>query len=316
MIFFTSSKTKKLPRAARKGLAPRAEFLAHGKERFLAAYDASPLAMSARPAGPHYATIFFKTGIGVLAALCVAAGVSAYADTTNVPVTNPLYPLKRLGESVQLALAPASEQPQLQATFAVRRASEIDALQNANPTSTLIPQLATALDEDISGSLAAETVPGNSNEDNASNTEPGSGRGHGREDAGMAPTTTSTTSTVVASVTTSIITAPSSQPTGSMGVYCAAFNMSNSGTLFGRLESNLNRHQGALEQFIKQCGDDRNSGDATTTAIASTTDTGNAATATVSAISTFHASATTAASTTASTSRKSRDRGIRIDTGL
>jgi len=29
---------------------------------------------------PPYISIFFKTGIGVMAALCVAVGVSAYAD--------------------------------------------------------------------------------------------------------------------------------------------------------------------------------------------------------------------------------------------
>jgi hypothetical protein len=241
MKFFTS-KTKKLPPAARKGLLPRKEFMTQGRENFLAAFDTSPLATNARPAPRPYLTIFFKAGIGVVAALCVAVGVSAYADTANVPATSPLYPLKRLSENVQVALAPTSEKAQLQATFAVRRANEIVALQASAPSSTLIPKLTSDLDREISSSLGDGRTAG------AGDNSHSYGRGNGNGGAATEATSTSTS--------TPTSTASPSVDTGMIKVYCAAFTMSTSGVLIGRLENNLALHPNALAQFNAQCGSD------------------------------------------------------------
>jgi hypothetical protein len=157
MKFFISPQDKKLPQEARKSLLPRDEFIAQGKEKFLAAFDASPLAGASagkNPAPAFHWTMFFRAGIGALAVICVAIGISAYADTANVPPTSPLYPLKRLEENVQLAVTPTDDQAQLQATFAVQRANEIDALQMQQPKSPMLPALTMDLDTEISSSLA------------------------------------------------------------------------------------------------------------------------------------------------------------------
>lgn len=253
MKFFIS-KSKKLPREAQKQLLPRKEFMAQGRERFLAAFDASALARNARPVRaradgrgrPAYVTTLFKIGVGALAVLAVGVGLSAYADTANVSATNPLYPLKRLSENVQLALAPAAEKPQLQATFAVRRANEIASLQASAPSSTLIPQLTTDLDQDISSSLNAAAAVGSGN-DGGRGGRGGSeyGNDNGRE----------TTATSSSTISTTTSTAPSPANVGSINIYCAAFNVSTSGVLVGHLESDLALHPGAMEQFNRQCGD-------------------------------------------------------------
>jgi hypothetical protein len=247
MRFFNKQKNKKLPRAAQEGLAPRKEFIERGKERFLAAYDASALAHGAQdgaysynrqPARPAYITAFFKVGIGAMAALCIGVGLSAYADTANVPPTNPLYPLKRLSENVQLAVTPTPEKPQLEATFAVRRANEIEDLQTSQPSSTLIPKLTSDLDEDISSSL-------NMNDD-----EGKSGRVHAGEN--FVVSATSTASSTALSTSTDSAT---------IDIYCGAFDVSTSGVFIGRLESNLVLHPRALAEFDRQCGSGKDTND-------------------------------------------------------
>ncbi len=263
----------------------------HGKEQFLVAFDASPLAVNAHPAWVSYIKILLKTGVGALAALCVAAGVSAYADTTNVPVTNPLYPLKRLGESVQLVLAPTPEKAQLQAAFAVRRAKEIDALQVTNPTSTLIPRLTTDLDEDISGSLAAVGVGTSTYHDNNNPANNGRGRDHNPRSGGATEqTSTIATTTIITSVTTTTEESPTLTP-AAIKIYCAAFNMGTSGALFGHLEDSLSRHAGGLAQFVQQCDDNSDKIN-------------------------YGARVDTTTTTASTTPREKEDRGGRIDIGL
>lgn len=265
----------------------------HGKERFLTAFDASPLATHAYER-PPYISIFFKTGIGVMAALCVAVGVSAYADNANVAATSPLYPLKRLSENVQLALTPTQGKAQLQATFAVRRASEIDALQTSNPTSTLIPQLTSDLDQDISSSLNVVVGVNTNNRDDNFGRNHGDGNGSSSIDTSIgagqassgttaavvisgATTTENSTSTLASTSISAKASISITSPTSSVNIYCAAFNMSTSGALFGSLEDNLNQHPGALVQFVQQCSDENRgshyyqSDDASTTASATTT---------------------------------------------
>lgn len=271
MKFFIS-KNKKLPRAAQKGLLPREEFMTKGKDRFLAVFDASPLARNARAAGVHarpaYVTAFFKIGIGVTAVLFVGVGLSAYADTANVAATNPLYPLKRISENVRLALAPAALKPQLEATFAVRRANEVVALQASAPSSTLIPALTDDMQQDISASLgvapARVTAAVVAGPMSAVGAMPASGTGyygahvgrirsviHGGTAAITTTTAISSTATVSESASVGI---SSTVNTGTIDVYCSAFDESTSGVLIGHLEDNLSLRPGALEQFNKQCG--------------------------------------------------------------
>jgi hypothetical protein len=244
MKFFTS-KIKKLSPMAQKGLFPRKEFIERGKERFLAVYDASEIAhgATANPVRPAYGAMFFKIGLGVMVVLCVAVGASAYADTANVPPTSLFYPLKRLSENVQLALTPAPEKAQLQATFAVQRANEIEKLQASSPTSTLIPKLTRDLNKDISSSLSV--VVGNGNNEHVR------GNGNGGENIGAH----ATSSASMPMVSSSISSISKTEDTGSINVYCSAFNANTSGILIGYLESNLALHPGALAQFNKQCGD-------------------------------------------------------------
>lgn len=218
---FSILKNKKLPPEAQRGLLPRQEFLVQGKERFLAAFDARPLAGwgIARGASPRSGlATALRVGMGTFAAIAVAFGASAYAATAaNVPPTNPLYPLKRLVENVQLAVAPPQAKAQLQATFAVQRANEIDALQAQRPTSTLIPQLTKDLDSEISSSLAAANQPASSS----------SAGGEATANVGAE---------------------------GAVNVFCGAFVKSTSSVLFGHLESDLVLHPNILNQFNEQCG--------------------------------------------------------------
>jgi hypothetical protein len=247
MKFFIS-KNKKLPPAAQKGLLPREEFMTKGKERFLAVYDASDLARNAQHARPAYVTAFFRVGIGVLAVLAIGVGLSAYADTANVAVTNPLYPLKRISENVRLALAPAAEKPQLQATFAVRRADEIAELQASSPSSTLIPQLTHDMEQDIDASLLASA--------NATTTAaPIVPMEAGRSTAGpRKPVIGAGTTTVVSSTISAAAVVSSTVGTDTINIYCSAFEESTSGVLIGHLENELSMHPAALLQFNKQCG--------------------------------------------------------------
>lgn len=253
MKFFIS-KNKKLPPAAQKQLLPREEFMTKGKERFLAVYDASDLARNAQQARPAYAAAFFKAGVGVLAVLAIGVGLSAYADTANVAVTNPLYPLKRISENVRLALAPAAEKPQLQATFAVRRADEIAALQASASSSALIPQLTNDMEQDIAASLLASTNA------TATATTPVVSVKVGTRIAGPRGFTNGAgTTTVVSSTISAVATSSSTVDTGTIDVYCRAFEVSTSGVLIGHLEDDLSARSGALLQFNKQCGSESNS---------------------------------------------------------
>lgn len=148
--------SEKLPRAVRKFFAPSREFSAKAKGRFLATFDARyPVRVYAHTISSRFVFVG-KTLAGALAALMlVLGGVSVYADTKNVPADNPLYPLKRFSETVQLAVTKPSAKADLQATFAVKRAVEINDLSARHPTSTLLVGLANDFDADVSSSLGS-----------------------------------------------------------------------------------------------------------------------------------------------------------------
>jgi hypothetical protein len=140
----------------KKLLKPRKEFTEKTKTAFLAVFDvAHPVgtaAASARATQNRFG-IFAKTAIAFAAILAIFASASVYADTANVAADSPLYPLKRLDESVQLAVAPVPEKAQLQATFAARRANEIADLEARTPSSTQIASLSSDLNAALDSSL-------------------------------------------------------------------------------------------------------------------------------------------------------------------
>ena len=147
--FFTTK--EQLSRRMRNLIAPREEFKAQTKTAFLAVFDAAhPEVRSA-----HSISSLAKTFIAGGALLSIFAGMSVYADTANVAADSTLYPLKRLSENVQLALTPAMEKPQLQATFAARRVTEINDLSARKPTSTIIVSLNKDLNSDVDNSINA-----------------------------------------------------------------------------------------------------------------------------------------------------------------
>jgi Domain of unknown function (DUF5667) len=290
MKFSIFKNRSELPRKAQEELRPRKEFIERGRERFLAAFDASPLAARADGARGSRVTMFAKLGVGIVAVLCVATGFSVYADTANVSATSPLYPWKRLSENVQLALTiSASQKAQLQATFAVRRAQEIQTLQETQPSSTLIPRLTQDLDSDISNSLSAvvsggaDASVGSGTGNNSEGRGQGSffGRGGTGNEAGGAG---NGTTSIEGAVSSGIVTATSSQgeasvtvssteivsssesgrgsdggrgsgnDNGPINVYCAAFKTSAAGVLIGHLEAGLAAHPGAFAEFNRMCG--------------------------------------------------------------
>lgn len=137
--------------------SPTKEFKEKAKARFLAAFDArypAPPPVFARPRAPEFILAMRALVIVLAIAAVVIGGASVYADTANVPADNPLYPLKRLDESVQLTLTVPAAKPQLEATLAARRANEIIDLAERHPTSTLLPRLANDLTNAVSASLS------------------------------------------------------------------------------------------------------------------------------------------------------------------
>ncbi len=135
-------------------LSPSRAFEAKAKARFLAAFDARHGIPSAQPV--VRLGFVFKATAGLAALLMVLFGsVSVYADTANVPADSVLYPWKRLTESVQLAVTPASQKAELQATLAARRVAEIDDLETRQPTSTVLVNLQSDANAAVNASIVS-----------------------------------------------------------------------------------------------------------------------------------------------------------------
>lgn len=134
----------------KKILKPRKEFAAQTKTTFLAVFDATH--PGSRIA--HGFTALAKTLVAAGALVALLGSMSVYADTANVAADSPLYPLKRLGESVQLAVAAPAAKAELQATFATRRANEISDLETRKPSSTIVAGLSNDLNTAINTSLS------------------------------------------------------------------------------------------------------------------------------------------------------------------
>lgn len=133
----------------RLGLSPDKVFVEKTKGRFLAAFDAHYGTRAA-----HGYSAMAKVFATALAAIAIVASATVYAETSNVAPDSSFYPLKRLGESVQLQFTPAAKKSQLQASFAVRRMDEISDLQLRKPSSTVLPALNNDLDAAVSASIS------------------------------------------------------------------------------------------------------------------------------------------------------------------
>lgn len=128
---------------------PSKEFEERTKQRFLAVFDVSHLPRT----HSRFVTVT-KVFAGALgAAAIVLGGASVYADTANVPADNPLYALKRLDETVQLAVTPPAKQADLQASLAARRVGEITDLTNRKPESKIIGKLTADTNAAINASI-------------------------------------------------------------------------------------------------------------------------------------------------------------------
>ncbi len=150
--FFNNS--EELPKGVKKLFSPSSEFSDMAKGRFLAAFDARYPSMQTTNAFAGGFGFALRATAGAVAAIMIIfGGASVYADTTNVPVGNALYPLKRLTETVRLAVTPAEGKVQLQAAFAERRVAEISDLEQRNPTSTEIATLVDDADASVNASM-------------------------------------------------------------------------------------------------------------------------------------------------------------------
>ena len=114
-------------RLVKRSLEPRKEFMQSSREAFLAEVAKRRVA----PFAPQFAWRAFGMQsiryVAVFAAVALigTTGLVAYADTNNVGVTSPLYPLKRVGEQVRLTVVPTKKELELRREIAQRRASEL-----------------------------------------------------------------------------------------------------------------------------------------------------------------------------------------------
>lgn len=87
------------------------------------------------PAAPESRSAFRHFSIGLasgIALMLIISGSAVYADQTNVGADNPLYPMKRAYESVNLKLSAETQKPLLQMEFANRRLHELEDLAQKN----------------------------------------------------------------------------------------------------------------------------------------------------------------------------------------
>jgi|GEM_PF-5710770 len=157
------SKNKISPRLT-KAITPDSEFVERTKARFLSEFDARH-GVPVSSFGFRFRAPAWTAAAFVIVIAGTAFGASAYADSKNVPADSPLYGLKRMRENVVLAFASPAEKVDLQAEFTARRADEIVDLESRKPSSTIIENLKTELDDDITESAtvfahATTTPPG------------------------------------------------------------------------------------------------------------------------------------------------------------
>jgi len=89
-----------MPKSVKKSLAPSAEFLSRNKSRYPFRVQREIYAASS---ARHF-SLAARAIASVFAVFRCHDSVAVYADNANVSADSPLYPLKRLNESVQLVL--------------------------------------------------------------------------------------------------------------------------------------------------------------------------------------------------------------------
>ena len=161
-----TEKDDALPPVVHRAIAPSREFAAKGKAAFLARFDAY---FRTVPAG-YMMPRWVRWSVSVVGAflLVISSGI-VYASAQNVSADNPLYPFKRLGESVQLVFAQTAVKAQLHANFAVKRQNEIKDLEARHPSSSIIDRLNTDMDAEVTASLKDIAKGRSSNEKEVTN---------------------------------------------------------------------------------------------------------------------------------------------------
>ncbi len=135
-------------------LRARADFLRAFSERHIAVPVSSPVAGGARIM-VRYATLV------VAFMFALNGGAVVLADSQNVAPNHPLYPYKRLGENIQLSVAPAASRPALRSKFAERRLEEIKEVAEGKTEGNEVEVLNSDFKNEINAALAsADTTRG------------------------------------------------------------------------------------------------------------------------------------------------------------
>ncbi len=145
MRFNFLNKYRDLPKSLGTALLPDKETVDSNKKAFLAHFDASHGTVAKR----GLAFGLKVAAVTMVAVIALVSGASVYADTQNIPANSVFYPLKRLSESIRLALAKPQDKPKLQADLAERRVQEIDYLVQQKSSLKKVPQL----ENDLNSSL-------------------------------------------------------------------------------------------------------------------------------------------------------------------
>ena len=111
----------KLKKSIREFTRPDREFLESARIKFvtLAQQHGGVGVRAKHPRVWKYATV------AIVAILAMTSGMAVFADASNVPVTHPLYNLKRLSETVRLEVSLPEQRLKLHEVFVQRRLEEI-----------------------------------------------------------------------------------------------------------------------------------------------------------------------------------------------
>lgn len=111
-------------RKIKKEIQPTPEFVEKTRGRFLAMYETQYPNAAKRSSSWHIYVM--RAGAVVAACAVVITATSAYADQSNVSAASPLYPLKRISESVRLAVSTETKKQEVYTELAERRVQEIE----------------------------------------------------------------------------------------------------------------------------------------------------------------------------------------------
>lgn len=115
----------RLKQRLHKYVRPDRAFLKSARTRFvtLGQQKTGVTVRAQHPRSWRYATVTIAT------VFAMTSGMTVFADVNNVPVTHPLYNLKRASEQVRLGLSSPTQQVELHRVFAHRRLEEASELE-------------------------------------------------------------------------------------------------------------------------------------------------------------------------------------------